>query len=152
MVSTRKANNDLNKNNISQENLLTELRASIMPADPQVKVKQRSPKRFFTVAYKSNFLHQYEACQTALERGVLLRREALTHSRVACWKQELAKGKYSINKKQSKQMARVDHLSREILQLKKKLAQAEAVIDLQKKVSELLGTHILPLENSEMDG
>jgi hypothetical protein len=152
MVSIQKTNNDLNKHNLNQEDFLTEIRASISPSDPQVKAKQRSPKRFFTAVYKSNFLHQYDACLTALERCTLLRREALTHSRVACWKQEQTKGKYSTAKKQNKQIARVDHLSREVLQLKKKLAQAEAVIDLQKKVSELLGTHILPLENNEMDG
>jgi hypothetical protein len=40
-------------------------------------------------------------------------------------------------------------LVRENEQLKKKLAQAEAIIDLQKKVSELLGTHILPSKDTE---
>jgi hypothetical protein len=35
--------------------------------------------------------------------------------------------------------------------LKKKLEQAQAVIELQKKVSELLGMHILPAEDSEMN-
>ncbi|ALB24412.1 hypothetical protein [Piscirickettsia salmonis] len=40
-------------------------------------------------------------------------------------------------------------LSQENIRLKKKLAQAEAIIDLQKKVSDLLGEHILPTELSE---
>ena len=38
------------------------------------------------------------------------------------------------------------HLLSEVEQLKKKLDQAQAIIDLQKKVSELLGTYILPHE------
>jgi len=43
----------------------------------------------------------------------------------------------------------VDCLSRENEQLKRKLAQAEAIIDLQKKVSELFGEHIRPYLMSE---
>jgi hypothetical protein len=46
--------------------------------------------------------------------------------------------------------SKTDNLLRENDQLKKKLAHAEAIIDLQKKISNLLGTHILPLENSEL--
>ena len=42
-------------------------------------------------------------------------------------------------------------LSKENIQLKKKLAQAEAIIELQKKVSDLLGEHILPTELIESD-
>jgi hypothetical protein len=39
---------------------------------------------------------------------------------------------------------------RENEQLKKKLAQVEAIIEIQKKISELLGTHILAQESSEV--
>jgi len=85
---------------------------------------------------------------SAKERGQLLRQEGLYQSRVIAWKQQAkrAKSDSDSNKKQ-----RTEHLARENLQLKKKLAQAEAIISLQKKVSELLGTHILPTENSEID-
>ena len=41
-------------------------------------------------------------------------------------------------------------LIRENAQLKKRLAHAEAILELQKKVSALLGDHIHPVENSEM--
>jgi len=51
--------------------------------------------------------------------------------------------------KGQKNAARIDHLIRENEQLKKKIAQAEAIIELQKKVSDLLGTHILSHENNE---
>jgi hypothetical protein len=54
-------------------------------------------------------------------------------------------------KKPTSKGQRTDHMAREIEQLKKKLAQAQAVIDLQKKVSELLGTHILSHDNSEVN-
>jgi hypothetical protein len=40
-------------------------------------------------------------------------------------------------------------MARENVTLKKKLAQAEAIIELQKKVSELLSQHVLKPETSE---
>jgi transposase len=120
-------------------------------SDPQVKPKKPyAPRRRFDVAYKRRILLAYNACSNAYERGALLRREGLYHARIAAWRQELANGKLS-DQKQSPVKQRTDHLVRENEQLKKKLAQAEAIIDLQKKVSELLGTHILPHESNEVD-
>jgi hypothetical protein len=57
---------------------------------------------------------------------------------------------YPDGKKATSKSLRTDHMAREIEQLKKKLSQAQAVIDLQKKVSELLGTHILSHDSSEV--
>jgi transposase len=120
------------------------------PADPQVKARRAySPRRSFDGSYKCRMIAAYDACKSVSERGALLRREGLYHSRIAFWKRELAKGKLSANKKQPGVAPRTDHLAKEIEQLKKKLAQAQAIIDLQKKVSELLGMHILPHEGSE---
>jgi hypothetical protein len=120
------------------------------PADPQVKTKKTyAPRRSFDTAYKQRILLAYNSCESASERGALLRREGLYYARIAAWKQELASGKLGGKNKQITQ--RTDHLVREIEQLKKKLAQAEAIIDIQKKVSELLGTHILPHESSEVN-
>jgi hypothetical protein len=72
----------------------------------------------------------------------------LYHARIAAWRNDLAQNKLD-NKRQVSAKLRTDQLVREVEQLKKKLAQAEAIIDLQKKVSELLGTHILPHESNE---
>jgi len=155
MVSTIQSNNDLNAVN-SRETVEREVRPnSGIPAtpstDPQVKAKRSySPRRSFDTAYKLRIIAAYDICKSALERGALLRREGLYHSRIASWKQELAKGKFC-GKRKSDVTPRTDHLVRENQQLKKKLAQAEAIIDLQKKVSELLGTHILPHESSEVN-
>lgn len=78
----------------------------------------------------------------------MLRREGLYHSRICAWKQAESSGKLK-SKNNIKDLQRADHLARENEQLRKKLLQAEAIIDLQKKVSELLGMHILPVEKSE---
>lgn len=116
-------------------------------SDPQVKAVNRT-RRTFAKAYKLKILVAYDACINVLERGALLRREGLYQARIACWRKEFeSTGGVS---KTATRTQRTDHLVREVEQLKKKLAQAQAVIDLQKKVSELLGTHILSQESSEV--
>jgi hypothetical protein len=103
--------------------------------------------RNFYNGYKLKILTAFDACSTALERGALLRREGLYHSRISAWRNQL--GMNGGVKKNITKSQRTDHMAREIEQLKKKLAQAQAIIDLQKKVSELLGTHILSHDSSE---
>lgn len=119
------------------------------PVTTQVKPKrQYAQRRSFTNAYKLKMLSAYDACKNAQERGELLRREGLYQSRIYDWRSQQQSGKLNKSYK-SKGDVRVDHLTRENEQLKKKLAQAEAIIDLQKKVSELLGMHILSPNKSE---
>lgn len=115
--------------------------------DPQVKAESRT-RRTFTKAYKLKILVAYDACSNASERGALLRREGLYQTRIASWRKQF--GSNEVASKAASRTQRTDHLVREVEQLKKKLAQAQAVIDLQKKVSELLGTHILSHESSEV--
>jgi len=140
-----------NQGDAAQQTLAQVERASISNnPDPQVKATRRySPRRYYNKAYKLGMLSAYDACTTASERGELLRKEGLYHSRIGDWRRELEAGTLKGKKRQKKHQPRIDHLVRENEQLKKKLAQAEAIIDLQKKVSELLGTHILPHEKNE---
>ena len=118
-----------------------------VPSDPQV-LATSTPRRKFTKAYKLKTLTAYDACSNALDRGALLRREGIYHARISAWRRQLGVG--DGGKKAAAKTPRSDHMAREIEQLKKKLAQAQAVIDLQKKVSELLGTHILSHDSSEV--
>lgn len=117
------------------------------PSDPQVKACG-TPRRKFTKAYKLQILTSYDACSNALERGALLRREGLYQGCISAWRNQLEID--TEGKKATSKSRRTDHMAREIEQLKKKLAQAQAIIDLQKKVSELLGTHILSHDSSEV--
>ena len=140
------SNSSTSKPSASIENNQTEI-SKAAPADPQVKAI-RTPKRKFTNGYKLKILTAYDACSSASERGALLRRESIYHSRISAWRNQL--GMNESGKKTVSKAARTAHLAREIEQLKKKLAQAQAIIDLQKKVSELLGTHILSHDSSEV--
>lgn len=132
------------------ENTSPTAKASTSPAiDSQVKIrKDYNPRRTFNMAYKLRILSAYNNCESASDRGALLRKEGLYHSRIYAWKQQLENSELN-EKKQKHGISRADHLARENEQLKKKLAHAEAIIDLQKKISDLLGTHILPHEKNE---
>ncbi len=149
MVSETNSVNDLNSNNlqlIDNDQIVTN---KITQSDPQVKATN-TPKRKFTNGYKLKILTTFDACSNALERGALLRREGLYHSSIAAWRNQLGMSRGGGKKNTTTtKIQRTDHMVREIEQLKKKLAQAQAIIDLQKKVSELLGTHILSHESSE---
>jgi len=118
--------------------------SEISTLDPQVKAGG-SPKRKFTAHYKQQILNAYNACSNAEDRGALLRREGLYSSSITSWR-KLFSSENDTNKGANKSQ-RNEHLVVEIEGLKKKLAQAQAIIDLQKKVSELLGTYILPHES-----
>jgi ribosomal protein S30 len=148
MSSATQRQNDSNL--VSEQIAPSPSKSPVTPsADTQVKSKRPyAPRRRFDAAYKQRILTAYNACTNAMERGALLRREGLYHARIAAWRQDLTKGKLNEEQRTSAKL-RTDHLVREVAQLKKKLAQAEAIIDLQKKVSELLATHILPHENNE---
>ena len=149
MVSTNKSKNSLvlNKEKNVPPAIIPTAEEPII--DAQVKVRKKySTRRSFDVAYKLRILSVYNACETASERGALLRKEGLYHARICSWKQQLEHSKVS-SKQKLRGTLRVDHLTKENEQLKKKLAHAEAIIDLQKKISELLGAHILPHAENE---
>jgi transposase len=117
--------------------------------DTQIKAKeQRAPKRKFSNAYKLQILNALDACKQGEERAALLRKEGLYYARISLWRKQFQNGKFTSNKA-PKSILLTQQLSREVASLKKKLSQAEAIIDLQKKVSELLSINILDHDMSE---
>jgi transposase len=150
MATANKSKNDLSSDQVVEPASQT-VRSTESPViDSQVKIPRHyATRRSYDTAYKLRILSAYDACENSLDRGALLRKEGLYYSRIHAWKKQLENSKLSGRKKTSHAILRNDYLARENEQLKKKLAQAEAIIDLQKKVSELLGTHILPHKDSE---
>jgi transposase len=117
--------------------------------DTQVKMKQqRAPKRKFSNAYKLQILNALDACKNGNERVALLRKEGLYYARVSTWKKQFEHEQLA-SKKSPKSILLTQQLTREVTSLKKKLSQAEAIIDLQKKISELLSINILDHDMSE---
>lgn len=120
--------------------------------DTQVKAaKQKRYRRKFNTAEKLKILEAYDACRNAYDRGALLRKEGLYYTSITRWRSQLnEKNSKPVHSKAYKLTLEHNQVMRENAALKKKLAQAEAIIELQKKVSELLSAHVLSPETNEV--
>ena len=129
----------------------------MFPPDPEVPEKK--PRRKFTAQYKLRILDEADACKESGQIGVLLRREGLYSSNLTTWREQRDKGlldAMSPKKRGRKKSARnplaqeVARLQRENERLKHKLKQAEIIIDVQKKISQILGvSQNLPEEDEK---
>ena len=118
----------------------------LMPPDPEVP--EQKPRRRFSASYKLRILREYDSCSLPGEIGALLRREGLYHSHINTWSQQRDRGalqglspkKRGRKAKKSNPLAQeVARLERENKRLSIKLQQAETIIEVQKKISEILG-------------
>jgi transposase-like protein len=109
------------------------------------EVSEKATRRRFTVAYKEQILAEADQCTETGEIGELLRREGLYSSSLARWRRERTAGrldsrkrgrKPNPNKKDTQELAK---LKRDNARLTERLRQAELIIEVQKKVSEMMG-------------
>jgi len=131
----------------------------VSPPDPEVSAKP--VRRQFTAQYKQRILREADACKDRPgEIGKLLRREGLYSSILATWRQQREEGslKGLAPKKRGRKGQKNDPMFRKVTQLekenrrlKKKLEQAELIIDIQKKVAALLGIPLKTPESAESD-
>lgn len=112
--------------------------------DPEVVPKAR--RRMFTAEYKLRILAEADLCdRKAGEIGALLRREGLYHSHLDKWRKQRREGNlqalaaHKRGPKPDAQAAEIAQLRRENERLQARLKQAETIIDVQKKLSALLG-------------
>ncbi|MFN8613894.1 MAG: hypothetical protein U0931_40545 [Vulcanimicrobiota bacterium] len=94
----------------------------------------KTRRRTHSSKYKLQVLRKLDTLSPT-ERGIYLRKEGLYHSMVGRWRRELEDAQPA-ETPPAKEDTRA--LKRRIEQLEKKLAKADAVIDLQKKVLNLL--------------
>ena len=107
---------------------------------PSPEVEPRATRRRFTAEYKRRILAEADACPRG-EVGALLRREGLYYSHLAKWRGEREAGTLRDKARAGEaapDRAEVKRLARENAVLKRKLAQAEAIIEAQKKLARLL--------------
>ena len=122
---------------------------------PDPEVTERAKRRRFTAEYKLRILREADACKRDGDLGALLRREGLYSSHLATWRRqrdEIAKAGLKARKRGPKCKAvdpRVKRLERENARLRRRLEEAETIIDFQKKLSKLLG---IPLKSPDSDG
>ena len=120
--------------------------------DPEVPAKAQ--RRKFTSEYKLRIVREAERCKELGEIGALLRREGLYSSLLTAWRREVEQGaRAALGSRKRGPKARVvdprvKELERENARLRKRLEQAELIIGVQKKVSEILG---IPLQSTDDD-
>ena len=124
--------------------------ASLTVPDSEVVVKAQ--RRQFSAEYKRRILQEADSCTQRGAVGALLRREGLYSSHLNTWRQQRARGELQglapakRGRKADPQAAENARLLRETERLKAQLARAELIIEVQKKVSQLLGLPEIPLD------
>jgi len=125
------------------------------PPDPEVPAKVQ--RRQFTAEYRLRILKQADACQKPGELGALLRREGLYSSLLTNWRRLRKQGTLQDMRERRRGPKprpvdpRVKQLEIENRRLQRKLQRAETIITLQKKVAEILGIPLKPLDSDETD-
>ena len=107
------------------------------------EVTQKAARRRFTSEYKRGIAMEAENCRQPGEIGALLRREGLYSSVLAGWRRQLREESLSSSEKSNSKplpAQELARLKRENERLKEKLRQAELIIEVQKKVSEMMQT------------
>ncbi len=120
----------------------------------ETEVSAKGKRRQFSAEEKRRLLADADGCTKPGELGAFLRREGLYSSHLVTWRRQRENGEIAglTPKKRGRRAAGVDPRDREIADLKRekarlesRLEKAEAIIDVQKKVSLLLGIE-LPLD------
>jgi len=115
----------------------------VKPPNPEVVPK--AERRRFSADYKQRILQEAAACTQPGEVGALLRREGLYSSHLTTWRQQRRRGERQgltpakRGRKADPQAAEITRLQRENERLKAQLARAELIVDVQKKLSQMLG-------------
>ena len=117
----------------------------------EVEVLAKAERRRFTAEYKLKVLREADRCKQPGEMGALLRREGLYWSNLTIWRKQREGGELAGlrgNRRGPKQREksalaeRVRELERENMRLKRRAERAEGLVELQKKVSEILGIEL----------
>jgi transposase len=132
---------------------LTQTDAPDAAASPEISDRPR--RRTFTAEDKLRILAETDRAADAGGIGAILRRESLYSSTLTDWRRQRDAGAFGalVPLKRGRKAAVLNPLAaelavaqRDVVRLTRRLARAEAIIDVQKKVAELLG---IPLAQSD---
>jgi transposase len=124
---------------------------------PDPAVPEKPVRRRFTAEYKLRILREADRCTESGQLGALLRREGLYSSHLSTWRQHRDEGTLAgLTPKRRGRKANPDapliaeneRLKRETQRLTAKLRQAETIIEVQKKLSEILGITLPPPDSN----
>ncbi len=117
----------------------------------EVEVSGKAERRRFTADYKRKVLRQAEQCKESGQIGALLRREGLYWSNLSKWRKQRESGELAglsvkrrgPQRREKNPIAdRVKELERDNERLKRRAERAERIVELQKKISEILGIEL----------
>jgi transposase-like protein len=120
-------------------------------------VPENPVRRRFTAEYKLRILRETDLCTQPGQVGALLRREGLYSSHLTKWRRQRETGTLAglAPKRRGRKaspdaplVADIERLKRENRRLTEKLRQAETIIEVQKKLSELLGIPLPPTDGN----
>jgi transposase len=123
----------------------------VVGAEREVEVVAKAQRRRFTAEYKRRILREADGCKQPGELGALLRREGLYSSHLAAWRAARQRGELAAlgSKRRGPKPERPDprekriaELEREVRRLRARAERAEALVEVQKKLSELLGVEL----------
>ena len=125
---------------------MTQTESSQPPVEGiSTEVVAKAKRRQYTTEYKLRILRETEACKGSGEVGALLRHEGLYSSLLSKWRQQQESGSlggsmaHPRGPKVDGQAGELARLQRENKRLLEKLKQAELIMDVQKKVAQMLG-------------
>lgn len=116
-----------------------------------VEVSGKAERRRFTADYKRKVLRQAEQCKESGQIGALLRREGLYWSNLSKWRKQRESGELAglsvkrrgPQRREKNPIAdRVKELERDNERLKRRAERAERIVELQKRISEILGIEL----------
>jgi transposase len=126
-----------------------------MPTPPDPEVPEKAKRRRFSAEYKLAILREADRCTQPGQIGALLRRERLYSSHLVDWRRQRDAGALQAlarargRKPADPARVEAERLRRENERLRGRLAQAEKIIEIQGKVSELLGIPLDPASDDE---
>ncbi len=125
---------------------------------PNPEVSEKAERRRFSGEYKLKILRQADECRDPGSLGALLRREGLYSSNLTTWRRQREEGTLlALKPKQRGRkafprnplQAEMEQLRQENDRLKRRLQQTELIIEVQKKVSQILGIPLAKPEEGE---
>lgn len=122
---------------------------------PEVEVAAKPSRRRFTQEYKRKVVREADGCKTPGAIGALLRREGLYSSHLTAWRGARDRGELAgapKNRGPAPQLPdardkKIAELERDVTRWRQRAERTEALVEVQKKLSALLGT---PLESERL--
>lgn len=123
-------------------------RMGVSPAEREIEVLAKAGRRRFPAEDKRRVLQEADACTKPGELGALLWREGLYSSHLSAWRAARGRGELAglsprrrgpKAQRPDSRDTRIAELEREVRRLRARAERAEGLVEVPKKLSQLLG-------------